>query len=91
MSGTSSSGAVNTTEIGCSFTIVTMPLVSAACTMLPGSTSRNPALPVSGDRDCRIADLGLRVVDHRLIALDLRHQLLNGACWVSNCWREAKS
>ena len=48
--GTSSSGAVNTTEIGCNWTIVTMPVVSTACTMLPASTRRKPVLPVSGER-----------------------------------------
>jgi hypothetical protein len=47
---TFSSGAVNTTEIGCSFTIVTMPVWSVACTMLPGSISRKPTLPVRGER-----------------------------------------
>ena len=50
MSGTWSSGAVSTTEIGCMRTIETMPVVSAAWTMLPGSTMRKPARPASGER-----------------------------------------
>jgi hypothetical protein len=50
MLGSSSSGAENTTEIGCNLTIVTIPVVSAACTMFPGSTKRKPVRPVIGAR-----------------------------------------
>ena len=34
-------------------------------------------MPVRGDRDRRVADLGLGVVDRRLIAFDLRRQLID--------------
>ena len=50
MAGTSSSGAVNTTEIGCSLTIVTIPVLALAWTMFPGSINRKLVLPVSGER-----------------------------------------
>jgi hypothetical protein len=76
--GTWSSGAVNTTEIGCSFTIVTMPIVSVAWTMLPGSIKRKPAFPDHRRPDGRVTDLSLGVVNSSLIAFDLRIQLVDG-------------
>ena len=46
--------------------------------MLPASTWRKPVLPVSGRPNCRIVELRLGVVDDRLVALDLRGQLIDG-------------
>src|SRR5581483_2338936 len=44
----SCSGRVKTTEMGLSCVIITRPLVSAACTMLPASTLRMPVRPSRG-------------------------------------------
>jgi hypothetical protein len=49
MSCTASSGSVNCTAMGSIWLMTTSPLVSAACTMLPGSTSRAPARPFMGE------------------------------------------
>ena len=49
MAPQSSSGKVKITEIGCIWVTTTMPVVSAACTMLPGSTRRMPVRPVIGE------------------------------------------
>ncbi len=45
---TLSSGIGNTTLIGCSCAMITMPFASDACTTLPGSTCRRPTRPESG-------------------------------------------
>ena len=74
MAGSSCSGAVKITEIGCSCVMVRMPVWSLACTMLPGSTSRKPARPVSGDSDGGVGELNFGAVDGGLVGLDLRRQ-----------------
>ena len=43
-----SSGSVNITEIGWIWVSTTIPVVSLACTMLPGSTRRMPVVPANG-------------------------------------------
>ena len=58
------------------------PLASEACTILPGSTSRNPTRPVMGDVMWAVDQIQLGAVDLRLIGLDgsliLRDQRLLG-------------
>ena len=58
--------------------MVTMPVVSAACTMLPASTWPKAGLTRNRRPNRRVVELRLRVVDDRLVALDLRRQLIDG-------------
>src|SRR5580700_6958034 len=67
----SSSGRVKITEIGCTWVTTTMPVVSAACTMLPGSTRRMPVRPLRGE----LIDEGVLSVDGLLAGEILGLQL----------------
>ena len=68
--GRLSSGIVNSTEIGCSWVITTMPVASEAWTMLPGSTRRRPTTPVIGAVTFAYVSCSLRVVDVGVVLLD---------------------
>ena len=67
---------MNNTEIGCTWLIVSIPLVSVLRTMFPASTERMPTRPEIGADNARIVDLRLRIVDGGLIRLHQRLQLI---------------
>jgi len=72
--GTLSCGTVKTTATGCSCVMTTRPLVSPERTMLPGSTSRNPARPLTGALNARVGELQPGIVD--LAVVDLHRALV---------------
>ena len=65
IAGSSSCGAVKTTEIGSIWAMATMPVCCDALTMLPWSTSRKPTRPLIGADDPRVVELHLGGVDRR--------------------------
>ena len=75
--GMLSSGIVKITVIGWSWVMMTRPPVSAACTMLPGSTRRSPTRPVDGRGDATVDEIDLRGLDLALVVLDRALELVN--------------
>jgi len=74
---TSSSGAVKTTEIGCSCTIDTMPVVSVAWTRFAGIDKAEAGFFRERRIGLSVAQLRLGVVDGGLVAYDLRYELID--------------
>ena len=84
--GRLSSASVNSTAIGCTSVITTRPVVSLACTMLPGSTSRRPMRPPIGAVIRQYASCSFALSIAAWSDLTTPSSWRTSAAWVSTCW-----